>query len=64
MWLEIYESSGLASERLGDRDIRLVAVGESGYSILSANHRANGAREYIGLARSDEWMSCWGSPSD
>ena len=33
-----------------------------GSSILSANHRANGAGEYIGLASTDEWMSCrgWG----
>ena len=30
-------------------------------SILTANHRANGAREYIGLASTDEWMSCWGA---
>ena len=30
--------------------------------ILTANRGANGAGEYIGIASTDEWMSCRGSP--
>ena len=32
--------------------------------VLSANHAANGAREYIWLASTDEWMSCRGGTWD
>ena len=36
----------------------LKALGEYSIFILTANRGANGAREYIGIASTDEWMSC------
>ena len=44
---------------MGHEDEELLGMGQSGYSILSANHTANGAGEYICLASTDEWMSAW-----
>ena len=64
-----YAMDGLASGVMDLRVVRLMrglsgipCYRDMGHSILSANHRANGAGEYIGLASTDEWMSCWGGP--